>query len=198
MTTLPEQPGPETWLRDRLARGEPAETWKPVPGWPHEVSDQGRVRTAKGRVLTQRAHNRPREAPPELRYRKTDLCANGEKVTVLVHQLVLEAFAGERPEGQESRHLDDIAVRNWYPENLAWGTPDQNAADKARQARYHTAEAKARRSQRSQRSRATQLAERDAYVRTHAQSPKPQAAPKAGWLRRVVRYFPWPKRGDRR
>ena len=182
---------PETWLAARLAAGRPAETWKPVPGWPHEVSDQGRIRTAKGRVLTQRAHNRPREVPPERRYRKADLCVGAEKATVLVHQVVLAAFAGERPAGQESRHLDDNPVHNWWPENLAWGTPDQNAADKARQARYHTPAAKARRSEQAQRGRATQLAERDAYRRANTPSPQPRAKGRRGWLRKVTRYFPW-------
>jgi hypothetical protein len=182
---------PETWLAARIAAGRPAETWKPVPGWPHEVSDQGRIRTAKGRVLTQRAHNRPREVPPERRYRKADLCSGADKVTVLVHQVVLQAFAGERPAGHESRHLDDNPVHNWWPENLAWGTPDQNAADKARQPRYHTPAAQARRSEQAQRGRATQLAERDA--RRRADTPSPQ--PKPGWWRRVTRYFPWSGRG---
>ena len=143
---------PETWLAARIAAGQPAETWKPVPGWPRSPAARGirpgPLRTAKGRVLTQRPHNRPRRLPPERRYRQADLCRGKEKVTVLVHQVVLSAFDGPCPPGQQSRHLDDVPVHNWWPENLAWGTPDQNAADKARQARYHTPEAKARRSER--------------------------------------------------
>lgn len=189
---------PEIWLAARIAAGQPAETWKPVPGWyyeqvglpvpamPHQISDQSCLRTAKGRVLTQRPHNRPREVPPERRYRQADLCLGKEKATVLVHQVVLAAFAGAPEPGQESRHLNDIPVHNWWPENLAWGTPDQNAADKARQARYHTPAAKARRSEGARRGRATQLAERDAWIRANTPSPTPKAEGRRGWLQKVM------------
>jgi NUMOD4 motif/HNH endonuclease len=178
------QPGPETWLAARLAAGRPAETWKAVPGWEatHEVSDQGRVRTVKGRTLKQRPNNRPQDAPPELRYPLADLCANGRKVTVTAHSIELRAFAGPCPPGHESRHLDDIPSHNWWPENLAWGTPDQNAADKARQARWHSPEAKARRSEHARQSRATQLAARQAPPVGHPPSRRRIWR----WLRRVA------------
>ena len=117
---------PETWLAARLAAGRPAETWKPVPGWPHEVSDQGRIRTAKGRVLTQRAHNRPREGPPERRYRKADLCRGADLLSG--HQFTREGSPGRRGPPQ-SRHLDNSATGG---RSLFAGTLDQNAADAAR------------------------------------------------------------------
>ena len=157
---------PETWLARRLAAGKPAETWKPFPGWEatHEVSDQGRVRTVKGRLLTQRPTNRPKDAPPERRYRKANLCANGEQQTVDVHPFVLAAHAGPRPDGMVSRHLSGNPAWNWYPEGLAWGTPPENERDKPPEVRVAAA----------RKARAAQL--------THAPSRKPK--PKG--LRRVV------------
>lgn len=46
-----------------------------------------------------------------------------------VHRLVLEAFVGPRPEGQETRHLNGIRTDN-RPENLCWDTHTENIADK--------------------------------------------------------------------
>ncbi len=137
------QPGPETWLAARLAAGRPAESWKRFPGWEasHEISDQGRVRTVKGRLITQRPTNRPKDAPPERRYRKANLCANGEQDTVDVHPFVLAAFAGPRPDGMVSRHLGNPPnpAWNWYPEGLAWGTPPENERDKPPEVRVAAA-----------------------------------------------------------
>jgi NUMOD4 motif len=161
--------GPEQWLAARLAAGKPAETWKPIPGWEatHEVSDQGRVRTVRGRILTQRPTNRPVEAPPERRYRKTNLCANGDQQTVDVHPLVLGAHAGPRPDGMVSRHLGNPPnpAWNWWPEGLAWGTPPENEQDKPPEVRVAAA----------RRARAAQIG-------AHAPSRKP----KPRGLRRVV------------
>lgn len=46
-----------------------------------------------------------------------------------VHVLVLEAFVGECPQGHEARHLDGNPANNRLS-NLAWGTPEENHADK--------------------------------------------------------------------
>jgi len=49
---------------------------------------------------------------------------------VELHSLVLRTFRGPKPEGQQGRHLDGNAL-NCAVENLAWGTPLENAADRA-------------------------------------------------------------------
>ena len=49
-----------------------------------------------------------------------------------VHHLVLETFVGPRPIGCEARHVNDDDKSNNCLDNLAWGTPKQNAADKKR------------------------------------------------------------------
>ena len=179
---------PEAWLAARRAAGKPDETWADIPGWPHQVSDQGRVRTAKGRILTQRPNGRPENAPPELQYRLVDLCANKDKWTVAVHVLVLTAFEGLKSDGQSCRHLYGNPAHNWYPEGVTWGDDIQQAIDKARMASYHTPEAEARRSDASRRARATQLAD---LARLNTPSPKQ----KAGWLHRVTRHLPWLRHG---
>jgi hypothetical protein len=52
-----------------------------------------------------------------------------------VHRLVLEPFVGPCPEGMQCRHLDDDPANNRV-DNLYWGTPKQNAADRARHGGY--------------------------------------------------------------
>ena len=48
-----------------------------------------------------------------------------------VHRLVLETFVGPRPDGMEARHLNGDCQDNRV-ENLIWGTPLENGADKIR------------------------------------------------------------------
>jgi hypothetical protein len=58
----------------------------------------------------------------------------GQKTSTVhrsVHQLVLEAFGGPRPEGLQVRHKDGDR-RNNALENLAWGTGKENAVDRVR------------------------------------------------------------------
>ena len=65
-----------------------------------------------------------------------------------VHDLVLTAFVGPRPTGQESRHLDTDGGNNRLS-NLRWGTKSQNGRDATRAGKRRltlaqVAEAKAR------------------------------------------------------
>lgn len=55
---------------------------------------------------------------------------DGKRVTGKVHQLVLFAFVGPRPDGCEARHFPDPNPSNNRPENLVWGTPKENSLDK--------------------------------------------------------------------
>jgi hypothetical protein len=47
----------------------------------------------------------------------------------LAHIQVLRTFVGECPDGMECRHLDGTRDNNRL-DNLVWGTPTQNAADR--------------------------------------------------------------------
>ncbi len=72
-----------------------------------------------------------KDAPHRDGYRKIGLCRDGKQQTRAVHIVVLEAFVGDCPAGMESRHFPDNNRANNCIENLAWGTHEQNCADKA-------------------------------------------------------------------
>lgn len=55
--------------------------------------------------------------------------SKGKYKTRLVHELVSEAFLGDRPAGMQIRHLDDNQKNN-APENLDYGTQEQNWSDR--------------------------------------------------------------------
>lgn len=112
------------------------EQWKPVAGYEgfYEVSDLGHVRSVDrqvqsygGRVYLRRG--RPlAQNPDKDGYLKVHLSKNGVKRHHSVHTLVLTAFVGPRPDGQEVRHLDGCPQNNALV-NLAWGTMSENRHD---------------------------------------------------------------------
>lgn len=100
------------------AEREAVETWRPVEGWPYEVSDRGQVRNLQGRVLRGSMHPGG--------YRKVFMrnAARVERNTY-VHHLVLGAFVGPAPHGYECNHRDGDKTNN-APENLEWVTHREN------------------------------------------------------------------------
>lgn len=120
------------------------ERWLPVVGYEghYEVSDLRRVRSV-ARVITRvmpdglvQHQRRPEKIMGQSThgdrwYARVTLCVDYQRKTISVHTLVLEAFVGPAPDGMECRHLDGNQ-RNNRLGNLAWGTPDQNQADKVR------------------------------------------------------------------
>jgi hypothetical protein len=54
---------------------------------------------------------------------------DGRQFNRRVHRLVLEAFDGPCPEGEECRHFPDRDPGNNRRDNLVWGTSQQNKAD---------------------------------------------------------------------
>lgn len=103
--------------------------WREVPGFPeYLVSDEGAVLSS------------PRKGTPggvlapwvgRKGYLKVTLNCHGARRNAAVAHLVLEAFVGPRPPGQEARHLDGNPLRNVL-ENLAWGPKSENAYDSIR------------------------------------------------------------------
>lgn len=63
-------------------------------------------------------------------YRAVWLCKDGKQIRKYIHVLVLEAFVSPRPEGMQARHFPDVDRFNNRLENLSWGTPQENSADK--------------------------------------------------------------------
>lgn len=123
------------------------EEWRGVSGWTaYEVSSEGRVRSLdryvpnkwggssfrKGQVLKPVLHKG---------YPAVTLRGGSEKEwTVKVHRLVLEAFAGQKPDGLEARHLNGDRQDN-RSKNLVWGTRSDNNIDRVRHG-THTQAAK--------------------------------------------------------
>lgn len=64
-------------------------------------------------------------------YVRVTLCCNGRSKRFYVHQLVLLAFVGPCPDGNECRHRNGRKLDNFL-DNLCWGTPKQNGEDKVR------------------------------------------------------------------
>lgn len=92
------------------------EVWRDVPSMPGTiVSNYGRVAKVRTTFTTDRG------------YQKVGV----RDTTREVHCLVAEAFIGPRPEGQVVRHLNCDSTDN-RPENLAYGTPQENIHDSIR------------------------------------------------------------------
>jgi hypothetical protein len=107
------------------------EEWKDIEGWPyHQVSNHGRVRVLPGGIV------KGRRTVREIEFRiLTDNGLGYKRVkrgrrALLVHILVLNAFAGPCPPGFECRHLNNDSADNRWPENLVWGTHEANMAER--------------------------------------------------------------------
>lgn len=61
-------------------------------------------------------------------YLRLIIRAPSGKRTTGIHELVLDAFVGPRPAGNHCRHLSGDRLDNRL-DNLAWGTPSENAQD---------------------------------------------------------------------
>jgi hypothetical protein len=125
-----------------LAMASQKEEWKFIPGWEsfYEVSNLGAIRSVdrivyKNNGTKANYKGKVRSATNDQDgYLGVLLSAPGrKKVFMKVHHAVLLAFCGARPDGCECRHLDGNSKNN-YLENLRWGTPGENNADRIWQA----------------------------------------------------------------
>jgi hypothetical protein len=112
----------------------PDEQWRSVPGYPdYEVSNLGFVRSWKSgaaRIMSRR--------PDGKGYPRVGLSTNGVVTERNIHQLVVEAFVGPRPDGMEVRHLDGDPMNCTLP-NLEYATHAINMADTVRHGTNHYA-----------------------------------------------------------
>lgn len=110
-----------------------AERWAPVVGMEgrYEVSDMGRVRSL---WFTNGVVSRPRPAPMMMRLKLRSASAPYPSLQLgkgnhrHVHDLVLRAFVGPPPPGEECCH-EDGRHQNSRLANLYWGTRKKNAED---------------------------------------------------------------------
>lgn len=122
------------------------EEWLPVVGFEetYEVSNKGRVRSID-RVTPYRGTTRfyrGKLLSPATNGTSNHLfvllyvpgSGNRKRVNRKVHRLMLEAFVGPCPDGQEACHWDDVADHNVL-ENLRWDTRPNNIADRKRNRR---------------------------------------------------------------
>lgn len=114
------------------------ERWLPVVGYEglYEVSDQGRVKSLQRRVRDRKGFRLVRERilrwnQNGFGYHTVVLCREGSKKTRSIHQLVLEAFVGPRPDGAVACHNDGNPTNN-QPSNLRWDTQSNNLYDAVR------------------------------------------------------------------
>jgi hypothetical protein len=118
------------------------EEWRDVPGWEgyYQVCNLGMVRSMprivesianggklctrlfKGRILA--------VTSTESGHLFVTLSRGNKPVSRRVHQLVLEAFVGPRPDGMVCRHFPDRDPTNNRLDNIQWGTSEENTADR--------------------------------------------------------------------
>lgn len=129
------------------------EVWKDIPGYGghYMASSLGRI-MAKDRIVVRRHptlfvdrefsyKSRILKAsnPDKDGYLQAHLGVDGVKFSVRVHHLVLLAFVGPRPDGQEGCHFDGNPANN-SATNLRWDTHDNNSKDRKAHGNYATGE----------------------------------------------------------
>jgi hypothetical protein len=104
------------------------EEWKPIIGYEgyYEISSFGRVKSLP-RVKCKGIIRKPKI--DKFGYHRMFLSKNGVSKDFAVHRLVMAAFVGECPNGQEVRHLDGNPSNN-HLSNLTYGTKKENQADR--------------------------------------------------------------------
>lgn len=107
------------------------EVWNKVPGFEgYEVSNMGNVRSYRFRGGNGglRETSKPlRKWADDLGYQHVTLMRANKRIPSRVHQIVLFAFVGPKPEGYHGAHLNGKPWDNRLS-NLAWVTPKENAA----------------------------------------------------------------------
>lgn len=110
------------------------EEWRPVEGWPYEVSNRGRVRRSNSR-----GSGVPRVLKPYANrngHLQVRLCDGPRPyIQPYVHRLVICAFVGPQPTPRHEVAHWDGNPRNNSVGNLRWATSAENMADKIRHGR---------------------------------------------------------------
>lgn len=106
----------------------PYECWKSIPGFPgYEASSEGRVRSTKRRYLVGPKIMKPGDNGQGYKY--VFLAREDGTHKKYVHELVLSAFHGPRPEGYEAAHTNQVRHDNRMI-NLNWKSKEENTMDK--------------------------------------------------------------------
>lgn len=101
-----------------------SEEWRPIEGWPYEVSNEGRVRRgapARGGFFPAGLVLSPRENPNG--YLTVGLWKDGRHRIARVHQLVMAAFGGPKPaDATGINHKNGTKTDNRF-DNLEYANP---------------------------------------------------------------------------
>ena len=105
--------------------------WRDIPGWVglYQASSTGHIRSLD--MTTNAGRRKGRVLKPWVTvwgYEQVHLSRDGVRRARPVHQLVLEAFVGPRPEGHEACHSDAVRANNSI-QNLRWDTVSENRLD---------------------------------------------------------------------
>lgn len=133
---------PSIWYQQTkgLAMDATQEEWRPVVGYEgyYEVSNLGCVRSVARRIPASRGTGYRclpevvlRQGIHQGGYKMVSLCVHGKKRNQNVHQLVLAAFRGPRPDGLVACHNDGDPA-NARLDNLRWDTQSNNLRDSVR------------------------------------------------------------------
>jgi hypothetical protein len=108
--------------------------WCPVVGFEeyYKISDEGNVLSLRRNIILKPSYSNSGGYPMVVLFR------DGRQKGKYLHHLVLEAFIGPKPSGQEARHLDGDC-RNPALSNLAWGTSSENKLDEIRHGTHYEA-----------------------------------------------------------
>lgn len=118
-----------------------AERWVDIKGYEgmYQVSDLGRVRSLRRDYRTEDKILKPR--PDKKGYYRVALCKDSKCKDRKIHQLVLEAFVGPKPDGFVACHWNDQKNDNRL-DNLRWGSESENMYDRVRNGRHYYARAR--------------------------------------------------------
>jgi hypothetical protein len=117
---------------------KPHVTYKPIPSFPgYRIGSDGTVWSCfDSRHEMTGEWRRIGGSPNRDGYPRAVLSRGGRKHQFAVHRLVLQAFIGPCPPGEECRHLDGNPG-NAALSNLVWGTHRENEQDKLRHGTYY-------------------------------------------------------------
>ncbi len=111
-------------------------TYKPILGFEdYRAGEDGSIWSKKKRTLPGEVRDgewrRLKPIADACGYFRITLSNGGRSATFLIHQLILVAFVGPCPEGQECCHENGIHTDNRI-DNLRWDSHANNMADKTR------------------------------------------------------------------
>ncbi len=102
-------------------------TWRQIPGFSYEASDEGQIRATTARVRSKQGV--PLKSWVVDRHgRKAAYVQLGRGNRQLVHRLVCLAFHGEPPPGSDCCHINHSSLDN-RASNLRWGAHSDNVAE---------------------------------------------------------------------